>query len=71
MESTETTGYHGRWDRVSPGDAVEVCLDSIRIHRGNVQLASADGDVVWIIVSLGERRLFHKDDRYELIKIQP
>ncbi|WP_285251194.1 hypothetical protein [Pseudarthrobacter sp. fls2-241-R2A-168] len=55
-----------RWDQVSSGDTVEVCLDGIPIERGDVELASENGDVVWVVVSLGERRLFHKDDGLEL-----
>lgn len=59
------------WANVGPEDSVELCLDGIRVHHGSVDLASANGDVVWVFVSLGERRLFHKDDGYELIRIRP
>lgn len=71
MKSPEPKSSNGRrWDQVSPGEAVEVRLDGIRIERGDVDLTSAQGDIVWVTVSLGERRLFHKDDGFELIRIR-
>jgi hypothetical protein len=70
VESRESSNRIRRWDQVSPGDTVEVCMDGRYVQRGNVDLTSADGDLVWVIVSIGERRLFHKDDGYELIRSQ-
>jgi hypothetical protein len=47
--------------------------DFVRLHRsgwppreGYVEDRTLKGDIVWV-VSLGERRLFHKDDGYNLV----
>lgn len=70
MRSTEPTSPPAQWDHVSPGEKVEIMLDGMVVQHGQVDLTSAGGDVVWILVSLGERRLFHKDDGFELIHIE-
>lgn len=70
MGSSEAKGRQ-RWDQVSPGNQVELSLDGFRVHCGDVDETSVDGDVVWVFVGLGERRLFHKDDGYELICNSP
>lgn len=68
-QEPETPCGHRRWDSVVSGDSVEICIERICVQNGYVDLASLDGDVVWITMSLGERRLFHKDDGYELVKL--
>lgn len=68
MQSRGLTSAPRRWDQVIKGDRVEVALEGLGIQHGVVDLASTDGDMVWVIVSLGERRLVHKDEGTDLIR---
>lgn len=59
-----------QWDKVSPGDTVEVCLDGIHIERGKVDPPSPRGGRRMDHCQLGRTQTFHKDDNFELIQIR-
>lgn len=54
------------WEAAEIGD--QVCLQNLGSprHCGVVDNKTSTGDIVWV-VSEGERRLFHKDDGYNLL----
>lgn len=61
--------FSTRWDNGARRDVVEVSCDGRFVQRGTVDECSTDGDVVWILDSLGERRLFHEHDGCDLVKV--
>jgi hypothetical protein len=48
---------------------VEVSFDGKFVQKGIVDECTFDGDFVWLLDSLGERRLFHEHDGYNLEKL--
>lgn len=58
-----------RWDNVARRDVVEVSFNERIVQIGTVDECSPDGDFVWLLDTLGERRLFHEHDGYDLVKL--
>ena len=58
-----------RWDTVARYDVVEVNFAGRFVQVGIVDDCSPDGDFVWLRDNLGERRLFHEHDGYDLVKV--
>lgn len=58
-----------RWDNVARRDVVEVSFAGRFVQVGTVDECTSDGDFVWLLDSLGERRLFHEHDGYDLVKV--
>ncbi len=56
----------GFWEKTEPGDAVRLQRPGWPPYDGYVNDRTPDGDIVWVL-SLGERRLFHKADGYSLV----
>ncbi len=63
MHSERPTTIH--WEPAEVGDAVSLQMPGWPPHYGLVDDKTPDGDIVWV-VSVGERRLFHKEDGYSL-----
>jgi hypothetical protein len=61
--------FSPRWDKVARRDVVEVSFDGKFVQTGIVDECTSDGDFVWLLDSLGERRLFHEHDGYNLEKL--
>ena len=61
--------FRTRWDKVARHDVVEVSFDGKFVQMGIVDECTSDGDFVWLLDSLGERRLFHEHDGYNLEKL--
>lgn len=57
------------WDNVVRRDVVEVRFAGRFVQEGTVDDCSPDGDFVWLLDSLGDRRLFHEHDGYDLVKV--
>lgn len=54
------------WNSLESGDVVSLRLRGLEYHRGTVEDRTHDGQTIWVIDRIGERRLFHIDDEYEL-----
>lgn len=54
------------WNSLERGDEVALTLCGFEFHRGTVEDRTADGRTIWVIDSIGYRRLFHIDDDYDL-----
>ena len=54
------------WEKAEPGDAVRLQRPGWPPYDGYVDEITPDGDIVWVL-SIGERRLFHKADGYSLV----
>jgi hypothetical protein len=54
------------WKALALGDVVSLTLHGFEHYRGTVDDRSEDGGIIWVIDRIGERRLFHIDDGFEL-----
>ncbi|UVJ39897.1 hypothetical protein [Arthrobacter sp. CJ23] len=54
------------WTSLQPGDIVTLYRRGVRCHRGTVDEQTEDGRTIWVIDGIGDRRLFHIEDGYEL-----
>lgn len=63
---TDWTPAAAFWQQTEKGDAVRLQRPGWPPYYGFVEDKTADGDIVWI-VSVGERRLFHRSDGYSLV----
>ena len=56
----------GFWENAEVGNAVRLQKQGWPPYDGYVEDRTPDGDIVWV-VSVGERRLFHRADGYTLM----
>ena len=54
------------WESLEKGDSVTMTLRGYEYHSGTVDDLTADGRIIWITDRIGDRRLFHIDDDFEL-----
>ena len=54
------------WTSLEPGDLVTLGRQGFEHYSGRVDDRTADGRTIWVIDRIGERRLFHIDDDYDL-----
>ena len=54
------------WKSLEPGDAVALSHGGFVYHRGTVDDRTADGQMIWVVDRIGDRRLFHIDDDFDL-----
>jgi hypothetical protein len=54
------------WKSLERGDVVALSLGGFEYRRGTVDERTADGRTIWVIDRIGDRRLFHIDDGYDL-----
>jgi hypothetical protein len=57
--------FRKRWDNVVRRDVVEISFDGRIVQMGTVDECSPDGDFVWVLDSLSERKLIHEHDGYD------
>lgn len=55
------------WKSLTQGDKVSLRRRGIDIHAGTVEDRTPDGRSIWVIDRIGDRRLFHIDDNYDLV----
>jgi len=61
--------FKTRWENVAKSDRVEVTLGGGVVQMGVVDDCTPDGSCVWVRDSLGDRRLLHRHDGYDLVKV--
>lgn len=54
------------WTSLEPGDNVLLRMHGFVHHRGTVDDRTEDGSTIWVVDRIGDRRLFHIEDEYEL-----
>lgn len=54
------------WSSLEPGDLVTLGRQGYEHYSGRVDERTADGRTIWVIDRIGDRRLFHIDDDYDL-----
>lgn len=54
------------WASVQRGDAVTLSQRGVECHKGLVDERTDDGQTIWVIDEIGDRRLFHIEDDCDL-----
>lgn len=54
------------WKSLEPGDLVTLGRQGLEHYSGRVDDRTDDGRTIWVIDRIGDRRLFHIDDDYDL-----
>lgn len=53
------------WKALLPGDVIRIFHLGIAVTSGFIDDRTEDGDVIWVVDSIGGRRLFHVDDEFD------
>ncbi|MDQ0680518.1 hypothetical protein QFZ30_003900 [Arthrobacter pascens] len=54
------------WASLQRGDAVTLSQRGVECHKGFVDERTEDGQTIWVIDKIGDRRLFHIEDDCDL-----
>ena len=54
------------WASLQRGDAVTLSQRGVECHKGLVDERTDDGQTIWVIDKIGDRRLFHIEDDCDL-----
>ena len=54
------------WTSLLVGDIVILSQGGVSCHEGRVDDRSEDGKFIWVTDGIGDRRLFHVEDDYDL-----
>ena len=54
------------WNSLERGNEVSLHLHGFEYYKGTVDDRTADGRTIWVIDRIGDRRLFHIEDEYDL-----
>jgi len=55
------------WTSLQRGDVVTLLRHGMQCHKGTVDERTEDGRMIWVTDRIGDRRLFHIEDDYELL----
>ena len=55
------------WNSLERGDEVSLSQRGCEYYKGTVDDRTADGRTIWVVDRIGDRRLFHIDDDYDLL----
>lgn len=55
------------WTSLQCGDIVTLHRHGVQCHKGTIDARTEDGQMIWVIDGIGDRRLFHIEDDYELL----
>lgn len=55
------------WTSLQRGDIVTLHREGVQCHKGTIDEQTEDGQMIWVIDGIGDRRLFHIEDGYELL----
>ena len=54
------------WATLQRGDAVTLSQRGVECYKGLVDERTEDGQTIWVIDKIGDRRLFHIEDDCDL-----
>ena len=54
------------WASLQRGDTVTLSQRGVECHKGLVDERTEDGQTIWVIDKIGDRRLFHIEDDCDL-----
>jgi hypothetical protein len=55
------------WTSLQRGDFVTLLRHGVQAHKGSIDDRTEDGRTIWVTDGIGDRRLFHIEDEYELL----
>jgi hypothetical protein len=55
------------WTSLQRGDFVTLLRHGVENHKGCIDDRTEDGQTIWVTDGIGDRRLFHIEDEYELL----
>ena len=55
------------WTSLERGDVVTLSRAGVECHKGSIDDRTDDGRTIWVTDGIGDRRLFHIEDDYELL----
>jgi hypothetical protein len=55
------------WVSLERGDLVTLSRRGVECHSGSIDDRSDDGRTIWVVDRIGDRRLFHIEDDYDLL----
>jgi hypothetical protein len=53
-------------ERLHPGQRVRLTGKSGEQHTGIIDVQPPDGSIVWLFTAPNERKLFHRDERFQV-----
>ena len=56
-----------KWKSLQRGDFVTLLRHGVENHKGCIDDRTEDGRTIWVTDGIGDRRLFHIEDEYELL----
>jgi hypothetical protein len=55
------------WTSLQRGDVITLCRQGVQCWKGSIEQRTDDGQTIWVRDQIGERRLFHVEDDYDLV----
>ncbi|MDQ0079076.1 hypothetical protein [Arthrobacter oryzae] len=55
------------WTSLQRGDVIILCRQGVECYKGSIDERTEDGRTIWVIDQIGDRRLFHVEDDYDLL----
>jgi hypothetical protein len=56
-----------KWMSLQRGDVITLSRLGVECHRGSIEERTEDGRMIWVTDQIGDRRLFHVEDDYDLL----
>jgi hypothetical protein len=66
-QSAPTSSHPSLWTSLQRGDVVTLLRKGVQCHKGTIDERSEDGHLIWVTDGIGDRRLFHIEDDYDLL----
>ena len=55
------------WTSLQRGDAFIRCRQGVECYKGSIDERTEDGRTIWVTDQIGDCRLFHVEDDYDLV----
>lgn len=62
MKSKHSNVSNGSWTMLELGETVELTVDGEGSFQGVVEVMTENGEIVWLVDPLGQRRMFHVEE---------
>ncbi|MBT8162703.1 MULTISPECIES: hypothetical protein [Arthrobacter] len=66
-QSGPASSQVSEWTSLQRGDIVTLLRHGVQCHMGTIDERTEDGRMIWVTDAIGDRRLFHIEDDYELL----
>lgn len=55
------------WTSLQRGDVIALCWQGVECSKGSIDERTEDGRMIWVTDQIGDRRVFHVEDDYDLL----